>query len=473
MAAVSQYLLNLMISNDLAILIWLVILAISFLIDKKWKLGTALCAFAIAAAVGPSAMLGEGEVGLTGFVLAFAAIQRRIEVRLEDLIIAYWIVRWLLNSALRAGRPLNRKTLFNFFLLYILSIFAGAVVYMIKFGTESYFPWLYFVKYLEYFLVFLYVSNHIRDEKHARGLLRLMLVLAIPVGGWAVCQVAAGTTFASDGSYRAVLPFHDGPGPLSEYTLMLIPLALFGGIVGKLISNRLAYLASLLLVLALFAAGSRLAMAGLLVAVGLGSLWFSRKALVAFVSGLGVMVGILFAFPKLAPESLVVRVLDFSTMYGNPNSSAAQRLDIWRTAIYTWSKDPILGVGLTGFPVADNYYIRMLVELGVVGLLIFLLCLVQFGWTGIKVYQGGRSAESRLFKAIGVSYLCTMLAILIYAVSLDAFQPIRDMNILWYYTGIMFALGPMLKRRSQILQQAPRPVPRSMVHAPSPLRLPS
>jgi O-antigen ligase len=186
-----------------------------------------------------------------------------------------------------------------------------------------------------------------------------------------------------------------------------------------------------------------------------------------------VMVGILFAFPKLAPESLVVRVLDFSTMYGNPNSSAAQRLDVWREAIYTWSKDPILGIGLTGFPVADNYYIRMLVELGVVGLLIFLLCLLQFGWTGVKVYQGGRSARSRLFISIGISYLCTMMAILIYAVSLDAFQPIRDMNILWYYTGIMFALGPMLQRRSLASQQAPQPVPRGMVRAPSPLRLPS
>jgi O-antigen ligase len=281
------------------------------------------------------------------------------------------------------------------------------------------------------------------------------------------------TTFASDGSTRAVLPFHDGPAPLSEYTLILIPLALFGAYVGKLVSPKIALILTALMFTTMYGSSSRLAIAGILVAISLGSLVFSRRVLLATVASLGVLLGMILTFPGLFPEDLVARVTDFSTMYGTRYSSAEQRFDIWRVALEVWSGNRVLGVGLTGFPVADNQYIRALVELGVVGLLILFLCMLQFVLIGWALYWSAKLSGSKMYQAVGIAYLSSLLALFFYAVSLDAFQPIRPMNVFWFYTGVIFAAARIQRRRAVKPRQGAVVLRRGPLASRMPVRVPA
>jgi O-antigen ligase len=195
--------------------------------------------------------------------------------------------------------------------------------------------------------------------------------------------------------------------------------------------------------------------------------------LLATVASVGVLVALILSFPRLFPEDLVARVTDFSTMYGTRYSSAEQRLDVWTVALDVWSGNRILGVGLTGFPVADNQYIRALVELGAFGAVVLLLCMLQFVLIGWSLYRNARLTGSKTFEAVGVSYLATLLAIFFYAVSLDAFQPIRPMNVFWFYTGLVFAASRALRQRLPVTRQVLAVPGRKTFRSPIPARTPA
>jgi len=97
------------------------------------------------------------------------------------------------------------------------------------------------------------------------------------------------------------------------------------------------------------------------------------------------------------------------------DKSAQSRIIIWENAIETYKEHPVLGVGYRVFNKLNeyqnkdthNYYLKLLVEQGPVGLLIFLVIL----WRGYRNADAlWQRAGDPLFKALGLGTLAAVVS---------------------------------------------------------------
>lgn len=150
-----------------------------------------------------------------------------------------------------------------------------------------------------------------------------------------------------------------------------------------------------------------------------------RKKISWFVWGGILLAGLALMFPQILPESIIGRFSSTvqsegssSTMEGQLEESAAQRIIVWRTATAMLWENP-LGYGFGSFPLllpeylsrygermlsitdAHNMYLLIAVEMGVPALVVFLLIwFVAFG-VSVKVYRVSPDINVRIL-ALGM-----------------------------------------------------------------------
>lgn len=118
--------------------------------------------------------------------------------------------------------------------------------------------------------------------------------------------------------------------------------------------------------------------------------------------------------------------------------SLALRLRNWRLAIDHWLARPLAGDGLGGYlsytrqydlPASpDGWYIRMLADTGVIGLVAFLLLMAGLLWSLVAAY----ARETRpLRRAIVYGAALGLVATLVSAVLVDTFVSYKIMGVFW------------------------------------------
>jgi O-antigen ligase len=120
------------------------------------------------------------------------------------------------------------------------------------------------------------------------------------------------------------------------------------------------------------------------------------------------------------------------------NFAAIERMSHWQTAIAMWDQYPWLGVGVGNFDErftefaihpqfpesqghAHNYYLHLLAEVGIVGLVTYLALIVSVLVIGWKAY---RSRDS-LTRSLGIGVLGTSAALIMH----NAFENLHVLNI--------------------------------------------
>jgi O-antigen ligase len=261
--------------------------------------------------------------------------------------------------------------------------------------------------YMVLFILFVVVVNVVKDVKQMKIIVLLMClsILAVDKGFYSSMSGRDLTHFSYD--------VRDG-GPLG-----------YAGV------NGIACFAaeSLLFVLGLAAFESRkyakLALWGLGAFCAYCVLFsFSREAYAGVLFGLlvlgllqkrWILVGLaffLFSWQTLVPTSVRERVLmTYDVQDKVLDDSAQERVAIWDDAVDLFQQHPVMGTGFDTyewqhrvgeFRDTHNYYLKVLVETGVVGLMFFLLLLAQTTRVGWKLYQ---SAQDPFFKALGLGFL--------------------------------------------------------------------
>lgn len=111
--------------------------------------------------------------------------------------------------------------------------------------------------------------------------------------------------------------------------------------------------------------------------------------------------------------------------------------DLWPQVLDKISESPIFGRGLSSIRVADNYFLRITAEAGVIGLFCFLWLISRIYrniFNGIKIAPAG-STLGILSRAV----LIILTGILITAISDDSFLPVRVMEPFWLIMGLFYS----------------------------------
>ena len=119
------------------------------------------------------------------------------------------------------------------------------------------------------------------------------------------------------------------------------------------------------------------------------------------------------------------------------------RLRNWQVALERWRTSPLMGNGLGSFlqyvriydvqGTPDGWYIRMLAEVGLLGLLAFVMIIGSLLWTLLTAY---REFEEPLPRAIVYAAALTVIATSADALLIDTFVSYKIMGVFWMVMAV-------------------------------------
>lgn len=145
----------------------------------------------------------------------------------------------------------------------------------------------------------------------------------------------------------------------------------------------------------------------------------------------------------LVPVSVVERIDMTKNEQGELESSAALRVELWNVAWRMFKESPIIGIGFNSFRFetegvrwrdTHNYYLKMLTELGILGLVSFLyFCFISFmnGWNLFVESKDG------LFKGLGLGFATCVISALITNAFGDRWSYLCLGAYFWVFLGIV------------------------------------
>lgn len=174
----------------------------------------------------------------------------------------------------------------------------------------------------------------------------------------------------------------------------------------------------------------------------------NRKFLVVFVIAGIVSVAIM---PSIAQRITYMFTSDYA--YRSANGGRIQR---WNEAIKIGMKTPLTGhgLGMFGGSVAqnhwipgtfftDNYYVKAFVELGTIGLLIFLVMIYMIVKEGFAVVRLARGQP--YFKNISVGMYCGLIAMILHNLFENVFDRTVTTTYFWAILGVLFSIKYFIK----------------------------
>ena len=421
---ITQYPPSIMFLGVLA----LIIFTVSFI---KIELGLYLLIFSML--LSPEIITGE-TVG--------ASLDRGVTLRLEDFLLAVIGLSWFARNAVKKElglilkTPLNKAILF-YVLVCVLSTGFGIMAGRVEMKTG----FLFVLKYIEYFIIFYMMVNHVRStDQIKRFVFCLFLtcfiasivgILQIPAGGRVSApfegEMGEPNTF---GGYllfigvvaAGLLARTDNTGTkqvLFLLILCIIPPFLFT-------QSRTSYLALIPALMALgFMADRRIIIVGVLMISFLVSPLYLPTA---------VKDRIMYTFTQ-PEEKGQVKIGDIRL-----DTSTSARLVSWKEAFQDFPNHPLLGYGITGYNFVDAQFPRVLVETGILGLMAF--CFLIFSIFKVTL-NNLKAIKTPYFQGLAYGFIAGFVGLIVHALGANTFIIVRSMEPFWFFAGIMVVMPVM------------------------------
>ena len=175
---------------------------------------------------------------------------------------------------------------------------------------------------------------------------------------------------------------------------------------------------------------SRAAYLSLIVAVFVLGVLKDRKMLV-------LLAAFLFTWQAIVPTAVRERVTMTKESNGQLEASAQERVDLWTNAEKAIMRSPVFGNGFATFQFGEhldnlkdthNWYVKVLVESGIVGLVFAFLLLEQMIVTSYRLF---RRSEDWLFRGLGFGLLLATCACMVANFFGDRWTYIEITALLW------------------------------------------
>jgi O-antigen ligase len=310
--------------------------------------------------------------------------------------------------------------------------------------------------------MYLLTANGLKDEKQQQLLILVMTIVVLFISVKSLRNFNPGEIYLDDS--RDAGPFwiaglnSNHFGAFAAYCFAFF-LGLF-----LLEENRKRKL----LLLATVAAGmypvlfsySRGAYAAVLAVLVVFGLVKHRRMLVAVVL-------ILFLWQVVLPSSVVDRIGMTKSEEGVLEASAVVRLDLWGSALSMFERNPLFGSGFKGFTLAfqdqkwsdtHNFYLKVLAEQGIIGILFLLIILFAAFRSGWRLFRQGHTPFQR---ALGYGFLGCVVAHTVTNLFGDRWSYYEMGSYFWMFWGTVdrgFQLAQTAKKEP-VQQDRKKPVP--------------
>lgn len=381
--------------------------------------------------LGPEIIVGKLGGGAT--------LGREVTLRLDDFLLVIIGFSWFIRSAIHKELGLFLKTPLNVpILLYTLSCVISTGWGMTT-GQVKFLGGFFFVlKYIEYFIIYFMVVNHIQTLKQAKRFVFCALLTCFLVSLYGIYQIPIGE--------RVSAPFEGEVGEPNTFGGYLVfMLAISSGLFLNEETGRYKGMLGILILTSFIPLVYTLSRASYLAFI---PMYFSllifgeKRRLLLMVLSVAVVLS-----PLILPSVVKKRVLHTFTQppeHGQVkiggvrlDTSTSARIRAWTDSFKDFLKRPLLGYGVTGYHFMDAQFPRTLMETGLIGLVAFLNLL----------YSILRLAHHRLkesmepySKGLLVGYLSGFIALIFHSIGANTFTIVRIMGPFWLFTGIMVVL---------------------------------
>ena len=303
-------------------------------------------------------------------------------------------------------------------------------------------------------LLLLVVVSALRTPQHLRWMLGAYLAGAV-----ATAVVGFGQTSADSADVGRLSGGIQDPNELAAALLPAVPIALFGMAVVTRRLVRVSLVAALLVLAAsLFMTGSRGGLVGLGV-MFVAAIFLSGPLRQQVVLGMLVVTAVaVIYYTLLAPPEVLWRLTHFSAEGGSG------RTDLWSVALQMYHDHPFLGVASDNFEVVEpsytfssinlstlgildetkvvhNTYLHVLVELGVIGLVLFAIVILGAFVGGLGALRALRRSEDRKTEILARGLLIGFTGML----ASYTFISGQYEKELWLLTGVAIGLRTLAR----------------------------
>ena len=317
---------------------------------------------------------------------------------------------------------------------------------------------------VEYILWFFLITRLLRDE---HDFLQLYIVLAVSATLIALHGIyqyivrapmpASWVAQAEVAVRTRVYSIFGSPNIMGDFMVMFAPMTAALAYYAKDYRLKaLAWLCTILMCVACLFTMSRGAWVAMAVAVLLFIVLVDRRLLWLVIAG-----GVLLSFVPFV-RTRIGFLFTHSFAVANANGGRAGR---WAKGLYHLNKaHPLLGFGLGMFGGAvamqnkvldgvvyfylDNYYLKILVEMGYLGLCSFVLMLLGFVATGFRaLYRTAQRTKAGLdrFYPLCAGIFCGLVGVLVHCFFENIFEEPYMMAYFWSLAGMLVWMGFLRK----------------------------
>jgi len=184
---------------------------------------------------------------------------------------------------------------------------------------------------------------------------------------------------------------------------------------------------------------------------------------------------LLFSWQAIVPHAVQERVFMTYEEEGGLDSSAQERVDLWQDALQVIGQNPVLGTGFDTYkfmgrvgPYQDthNYYLKVFLELGLVGLLLFFWLIASAFRLSWRLFRC--PGDDPLLTALGCALVATLSCTVLVNLFGDRWSYLQVNGFLWVLLG-MAARGLWLCTEEVGKVEVPSQIRRSSPRIPLPV----
>ncbi len=397
-----------------------------------------------------------------------------VSIRLEDILVALIVGIYACDLIIRKfdtlRLPISRSILL-YLLVGVSATFAGIFITktaILNLGI------LHTLRRFEYMSLFFVAYDWLSDTRQLKFIVRTLLFVSLLVAVYGIFQQFAQAPIIStnNSEFSKGLALTLGPGARINSTFaghydlaafMVLPLLLILALLPVSAHKRLLLAGGFLMYVTVLLSASRIAFFSLFISAGLLVVLIRKRTWLIPLAVLAIAG--FFASPQLRGRYLELLTTGFKIALVTPvhaqgaaTASGSKATDTipdalksppvaedrsfsirlnaeWPTAIRAFVKDPVLGSGFSSIGLAaDNEYLRILAETGLLGLMAFALIHLRFFKTSLPFFL--RSYTPSFNSAFIVATSCALFSLLIGSVFIDYFEASKIAMIFWIIIGL-------------------------------------
>ncbi|MBI4570103.1 MAG: O-antigen ligase family protein [Planctomycetes bacterium] len=362
-----------------------------------------------------------------------------MELRLEDFIIPFLGIAWAVRHMAR--REEMRPTVVGraYAVLFGVSLFSAVMAWFMatqkmSFGTSMF----HILKIVEYFLILFLVVNVIRDLRDVKLFIAFLFLASFLLFIFGYFQIGgAYTESIGPTGGRLSGPKGETSNILGGYFVFHMVIAL--AMVWTIEQSRYRTLLVLYLLIAVYpflktlSRSSYVSLMGTLVICAL----LLKRGFWKFLMAM-VVAGIVFSI--LAEGSPILERA--STIFSFQQESSWQaRTFAWKAAMRKFWTSPAFGTGPGSVALGDvdNEYVKTIVEIGIIGMGVFLYIVWRFLGTALATWRLTREKDSVL-AGFSMGVFLGIAGLLIHGVAATSWTTIRTMEPFYFAAGLLVSI---------------------------------